>query len=112
MVIYFGRKRDGGVGGQTVRIKHPNGNTTFLRHALVWHSPDGFNWGYGGSGPADLALNILYDYFRRIKLKKAKQTAIALYQRFKWDVVSGLPDNFELQGSEIEAWLKNQELDV
>ncbi len=25
----------------------------------VWHSPSGFEWGYGGSGPADLALNIL-----------------------------------------------------
>ena len=25
----------------------------------VWHSPTGFEWGYGGSGPADLALNIL-----------------------------------------------------
>jgi hypothetical protein len=23
------------------------------------HSPSGFAWGYGGSGPADLALNIL-----------------------------------------------------
>jgi hypothetical protein len=25
---------------------------------VVAHSPDGFEWGYGGSGPADLALNI------------------------------------------------------
>lgn len=26
----------------------------------VWnHSPDGFNWGYGGSGPAQLALALL-----------------------------------------------------
>lgn len=23
------------------------------------HSPDGFNWGYGGSGPAQLALAIM-----------------------------------------------------
>jgi Family of unknown function (DUF6166) len=23
------------------------------------HSPDGFNWGYGGSGPAQLALALL-----------------------------------------------------
>lgn len=29
----------------------------------VYHSPDGFEWGYGGSGPADLALSILYDHF-------------------------------------------------
>ena len=25
------------------------------------HSPDGFNWGYDGSGPAQLALGILYE---------------------------------------------------
>src|SRR5204862_6265890 len=29
-----------------------------LKH-VVHHSPDGFQWGYGGSGPADLALSIL-----------------------------------------------------
>lgn len=27
----------------------------------VRHSPDGFAWGYGGSGPADLARSILID---------------------------------------------------
>lgn len=30
-----------------------------IPRTVVWHSPDGFNFGYGGSGPADLALNIL-----------------------------------------------------
>lgn len=25
------------------------------------HSPDGFNWGYGGSGPAQLALAIMLE---------------------------------------------------
>ena len=28
-------------------------------HSVVWHSPSGFEVGYGGSGPADLALNVL-----------------------------------------------------
>lgn len=32
-----------------------------LRHRIVYHSPTGFEWGYAGSGPADLALNILAD---------------------------------------------------
>src|SRR5579862_9119212 len=27
--------------------------------SVVSHRPSGFEWGYGGSGPADLALNIL-----------------------------------------------------
>lgn len=30
-----------------------------LPHALVRHSPDGFSWGYGGSGPSELALNLI-----------------------------------------------------
>lgn len=31
-----------------------------LKH-LVRHSPMGFEWGYGGSGPADLARSIVGD---------------------------------------------------
>lgn len=27
--------------------------------SAIQHSPGGFEWGYGGSGPTDLALNIL-----------------------------------------------------
>lgn len=30
-----------------------------IPRTVIWHSPDGFNFGYGGSGPAELALNIL-----------------------------------------------------
>lgn len=32
-----------------------------LEHRVVRHSPDGFSWGYGGSGPAELALNLIVD---------------------------------------------------
>ncbi|MCK4554525.1 hypothetical protein KAU19_06245, partial [Candidatus Parcubacteria bacterium] len=28
---------------------------------VINHSPDGFAWGYGGSGPAQLALAILIE---------------------------------------------------
>jgi Family of unknown function (DUF6166) len=33
-----------------------------LRLEIANHSPDGFEWGYGGSGPAQLALAILADH--------------------------------------------------
>lgn len=49
------------------------------------HSPDGFNWGYGGSGPAQLALGILLD------LTRNKNVALALYQAFKWKHIATLP---------------------
>ena len=31
---------------------------TNLSHHIVYHSPDGFEWGYPGSGPTELALNL------------------------------------------------------
>lgn len=71
-----------------------------LRHVVV-HSPTGFCWGYGGSGPADLALSILADYLGDVKL------AERCYQAFKWDFVAkwtmGQP--WKLTGAEIHRWL-------
>jgi hypothetical protein len=55
------------------------------RHDLWKHSPDGFEWGYGGSGPAQLALAILADHCQD------DERALNFYQRFKWAVVAGLP---------------------
>lgn len=55
------------------------------------HSPDGFNWGYGGSGPAQLALAIL------LRLLPTKEHACSLYQSFKFKIVAGWP-----QGQDFE----------
>ncbi len=53
------------------------------------HSPDGFNWGYGGSGPAQLALAIMLQL-------KGKPDG---YQELKWSVIAGLPqgENFKIE---------------
>lgn len=52
------------------------------------HSPDGFNWGYGGSGPAQLALAIV------LELTDSQKG----YQQFKWDVIAKLPQtDFEIE---------------
>lgn len=48
------------------------------------HSPDGFAWGYGGSGPAQLALAILLEIM-------PENDAQALYQQFKWDYIAKIP---------------------
>ncbi len=55
------------------------------RFNLRFHSPDGFEWGYGGSGPAQLALALLADHFGD------GPKALALYQDFKSAIVAGLP---------------------
>lgn len=47
------------------------------------HSPDGFNWGYNGSGPAQLSLAILLEL-------TDKEIALNNYQRFKSDVIACL----------------------
>ena len=64
------------------------------------HSPDGFNWGYGGSGPAQLALAILLDYSGDDEL------AQKYYQQFKWDFVAGWGDEWSISTAELEEWLK------
>jgi hypothetical protein len=51
---------------------------------IVLHSPTGFNWGYGGSGPADLALNILSVFI-------GQAAAQILYQDFKREFIAPMP---------------------
>jgi hypothetical protein len=55
-------------------------------------SPEGFCWGYGGPGPAQLALAILLEL-----LDGDKATAIAWFEDFKTGFVQRLPQaDFEL----------------
>src|SRR5678815_1554959 len=77
--IYMGR-RQGYVAEVTV-----NGSPLNPRLDLWNHSPTGFEWGYGGSGPAQLALAILADCM------EDEEQAVALHQSFKWAVISKLP---------------------
>lgn len=61
------------------------------------HSPDGFNWGYGGSGPAQLALAILLEY---LPVKEAQE----IYMAFKHSVVGRWPQaNFSIKLNLKEA---------
>lgn len=70
------------------------------------HSPDGFAWSYGGSGPAQLALAILLKFLPMEK-------AIALYQDFKWDVIAALPaDDFALMGETVMDWIEKHQKDA
>jgi uncharacterized protein (DUF2249 family) len=55
-----------------------------LRLDLANHSPTGFEWGYAGSGPAQLALALLADATRR------DPTAMALHQSFKFKFITPL----------------------
>lgn len=65
------------------------------------HSPDGFQWGYMGSGPAELARAILIWVFpgdMRVRHPR-------VYQEFKSDVVGRLNrEGFVLTDHEVRQW--------
>lgn len=74
------------------------------------HSPDGFNWGYGGSGPSQLSLAIL------LHEGLHETWATRLKYPFKIYVIARLPqgqpwalDGCEVRGSIacfLEAWME------
>lgn len=68
------------------------------------HSPDGFEWGYGGSGPSQLALAMLADACR------ADVVAQRHYQAFKREVLSTLPYScWIIHRSQVLSWLRERQ---
>lgn len=96
------------------------------RSQKLWnHSPDGFEWGYGGSGPAQLALAILLDALGRgpfvvnsrileacasMEYKStAEKLAVRLHQEFKFSRVVGFErDGFRLKLEDVRGFLTHQ----
>jgi hypothetical protein len=70
---------------------------------LINHSPDGFSWGYGGSGPSQLALAILL-------MMIDEEDALRLYQDFKWKFIAGAPQHQDLKilVDDVRAWIAEQ----
>jgi hypothetical protein len=80
---------------------------TNVPQRIILHSPDGFEWGYCGSGPADFALNILSLY---IGEEAAQQNG--LYQRFKEAFLSKLPhEGGIIKRNDIMQWLNEHDMD-
>ena len=70
-------------------------------HRLVNHSPDGFAWGYGGSGPAQLALAVL------LAAGMPDQRALEFYQVFKADHIATLPETFDVE-VDLGEWIRGR----
>ncbi len=73
---------------------------TNVPHLAVHHSPTGYEWGYLGSGPSDLALNIVEWYLWHIGFEDTLEqvyqgtvftTTYRLHQRFKSTFVAQVP---------------------
>lgn len=93
---YIGRRAAGA--GEVSVVVQTETDTQALRLYGV-HSPSGFEWGYGGSGPSELAYCILADL---MGLRYAQMQ----HMQFKWDVTAKLPhDAWRLTEAEVRAWV-------
>jgi hypothetical protein len=79
-----------------------HGKITDLPH-VKRHSPTGFEWGYNGSGPADLALSILSYH-----LEMPNGVAASLYQAFKMEWIARLDEKWSIHRNQIDAWLQKR----
>lgn len=99
--------------------RRENGVAVSIPRAHVHHSPTGFEWNYGGSGPADLALNIMAYMLPRqdgdegMKLwdgSVISTTAARLYQKFKWAFIAPLPEEGGKIGKQlVRDWISQRE---
>lgn len=90
------------------------GVITNVPHLVVSHSPSGFEWGYGGSGPADLALNVCQWYLNQSGYQGEKSEcfdgncfslAFVLHQDFKWKFIASAPkEGITIPMEEIAQW--------
>jgi len=78
------------------------------RNDLVNHSPDGFNWGYAGSGPSQLAFAILLEYSQYLfdTEIEAVNHALKHYMAFRNEYIADIKsDKFEITFEQITQWL-------
>jgi hypothetical protein len=115
-VAYHGWPRPDGT--TAVVIEFPPGNYQPLPH-LTRHSPAGFNCGYNGNGPRDLALSLLAHALDdptvdRTALTRSHarctETTPPLYQRFAEQVLTCLPRDraWSLRREDILRWVSSE----
>lgn len=98
-VIYQGLRNGNGAGSQLV-MRNDDIFSPEPSQKLRNHSPDGFNWGYCGSGPAQLALALLLD------ATQGEGVSARFYQEFKFEFVANWDDDWSITKSEILEWVR------
>mgnify|MGYP000734205560 CR=1 FL=1 len=95
--VYRGRRDPTAPVGEEVEVT-VDGDPLGYRYDLLSASPSGFQWGYGGSGPAQLSVAVLAHAF-------GDEFASEHYQQFKSEVVAKLPENrWTLRTSDLDTW--------
>lgn len=116
-------------GGRRVDVEDADGKRAPLnpRTDLFNHSPNGFEWGYGGSGPAQLALAILADHLASQPAQilaavtgigeewhdgasLADRVAIRLHQAYKLRCIATLRQGepFELTTNDVSQFIESE----
>ncbi len=108
--IYTGERQKDGTNLVTVTVTEDaaRDSTRELAPRLdIWnHSPTGLEWGYPGSGPAQLALAILAD------LTGDDAYANCQHQSFKADVTSRIRgDRWTIIGEDAMGWVRDHPVD-
>jgi hypothetical protein len=106
-IIYEGSRRSDIPGDiSVVRVEIPAvGMATITRLDPVLsqkaynHSPDGFEWGYSGSGPAQLALALLLD------ITGDSQLSFRYHQDFKERFVAGWGNTWRINADQVRRWV-------
>ncbi len=104
---------------QGVRARTPTNKPLPLRLDIYNHSPTGFEWGYLGSGPAQLSLALLAhvaglrSLSKRTRARRLRgeigQRVTGSYQDFKVQVVSEIPQHlpaWSVAADDVRRWLE------
>lgn len=95
--VYVGRRDSGMPVGEACSVT-VDGDSLDCRYDLLSASPSGFEYGYGGSGPAQLAIAMLAHAFDDEFAKRH-------YQQFKREVVAELPESgWKLTKQDLDEW--------
>ena len=98
--IYIGRRYEEGNVVVVAEKDDPSSSQRLEHH--VQHSPDGFNWGYSGSDPSELARCILWDFL-------GEEPTAAAYRDFTRVFIVGIQeDSWTIDSTLITTWLSNQ----
>jgi len=95
--VYRARRNPTAPVGEEVEVT-ADGEQLAKRYDLLSASPTGFEFGYGGSGPAQLAIAILAHAYE-------DEFACEHYQQFKREVVSELPEEgWTVTKADLDEW--------
>lgn len=90
-----------GIDGHDVTI---NGKPLSPLNQIINHSPDGFSWGFDGSGPGQLALAIMVHEFG-----PELHSHPADYMTFKSEVIANFDRQaFSISSLDIENWINKK----